>query len=61
MHSHPYTYAERTELLDNVRTRIKSYPLKHDPVHAHINKLCGLIEKHEFIASDDGDYKLNVE
>ena len=61
-YSFPYSYEERTKLLENVRSMpIRSLPPKHDPVKPLVDKLCLLIEKHEFIASDTTDYKVERE
>ena len=58
----PYSYDERTKLLDNVRTMpIRSLSNRNEPIKPLVDKLCCLIAKHDYLASDDSEYRLDVE
>ena len=55
-YSQPYTWQERNQLLENVRLSreiVRPHNQKHDAVKPLVDKLCGLIEKHDFIPSED--------
>ena len=71
-YKHPYTWQERNQLIDNIRksreiVRPATYNRqgrgsdRFEPIRPPIDKLCALIAAHDFIPSEDGDYKLNVE
>ena len=62
MYSQPYSYDERQNLLDNVRTMpIRVHLPRNDSVKPLVDKLCLLIAKHDYLPSDTDGYTIEVE